>query len=423
MPGIGSLDNFYAKQHEDGEICREINRTTGIDFKEWVNREGQDLFSRWGKYPVTYVDREVPEPAPVLTLDALNHPILAWAEWESLRITGDHTRLERVYEPLVRYYRALQKYLRQGNGLYVTDWASMDNSPRNPFLERGGTAIDISSEMVMFGDQLAEFALLLGKKKEAAAFRMEATETAGLIREKMWDPQDEFFYDLTLNGGRAGIKTVAGYWTLLAGVATQEQADALAAELKNPRTFGRTHRIPTLAADQPGYDRYGGYWRGAVWAPTETMVIRGLERYGKDSLAREIALEHLQQIGAVFDETGTVWENYSADTTAPGRPAKPDFVGWTGIGPILYLIEFAIGIKADAVRNRIDWNVTTPLRVGIEKLRFGDKTVDLVCDAAGENGTRTLRVSSSKPFTLIVRWRGMEARLEVPGGEELIQQF
>ena len=32
VPGIGSLDNFYAKQYDDGEICREINRTTGRDY-------------------------------------------------------------------------------------------------------------------------------------------------------------------------------------------------------------------------------------------------------------------------------------------------------------------------------------------------------------------------------------------------------
>lgn len=32
VPGISSLDNFYARQHEDGEICREIRRDTGIDF-------------------------------------------------------------------------------------------------------------------------------------------------------------------------------------------------------------------------------------------------------------------------------------------------------------------------------------------------------------------------------------------------------
>ena len=42
-------------------------------------------------------------------------------------------------------------------------------------------------------------------------------------------------------------------------------AAALAAELRNPRTFGRHHPVPTLAADEKGYDPAGGYWRGAVW--------------------------------------------------------------------------------------------------------------------------------------------------------------
>jgi glycogen debranching enzyme len=52
-------------------------------------------------------------------------------------------------------------------------------------------------------------------------------------------------------------------------------------ELSNPQTFKRLHRVPTLAADQNGYDPAGGYWCGAVWAPTSTMVIRGLEQYGQ----------------------------------------------------------------------------------------------------------------------------------------------
>ena len=138
VPGIGTLDNFYAKQHADGEICREIVRATGQDFGPWVNSEHKGLFSRWGDTAVRQgLLRQVrraarsPQPPPCLTLDSLNHPLFAWAELESVRVTGDRSRLQLVYEPLVRYYRALQKYLRQGNGLYVTDWASMDNSPRN----------------------------------------------------------------------------------------------------------------------------------------------------------------------------------------------------------------------------------------------------------------------------------------------------
>ena len=50
-------------------------------------------------------------------------------------------------------------------------------------------------------------------------------------------------------------------------------------------------------------------------------------------------------MGEVFQMTGTVWENYAPDAPAPGRPAKPDFVGWSGIGPIMYLLGFAIGLQ------------------------------------------------------------------------------
>lgn len=423
VPGIGTLDNFYAKQHPDGEINREINRKTGIDFKEWVNADSLDLFSRWDSVSVEYRGRDIPQPPPLLTLDALNHPILAWAEWESLQITGDTARIARVYGPLVLYYRALQKYIRQGNGLYMTDWASMDNSPRNEYIKGGGTAVDISSEMVMFADQLADFADLLGFADEAAGFRDEASETARLIREKMWDPESAFFYDLTLSEDRIPVKTVAAYWTLLAGVATETQAEALAAELSNPETFGRPNRVPTLAANEEGYQRDGGYWRGAVWAPTETMVIRGLERYGRDDLARQIALEHLALLATVFRETGTVWENYSAETPSPGNPAKPDFVGWTGIGPILYLIEYAVGLKADALENEIVWKIDSPQRVGAERFWFDGITVDLVCGPVAEDGTRPLRVSSSGAFKLRVILGGREHVFDIPAGEEFATEI
>ena len=66
------------------------------------------------------------------------------------------------------------------------------------------------------------------------------------------------------------------------------------------------------------------------------MIIRGLERCGKQDLASEIALEHLARVAEVFQSTGTVWENYSPDAATPGEPAKPDLVGWTGIVPIVY---------------------------------------------------------------------------------------
>jgi hypothetical protein len=402
VPGIGSLDNFYAKQYEDGEICREINRATGRDFAPWVNQERKDLFSRWSQFSVSYVGREVPQPPPRLTLDALNHPIFAWAELESVRVTGDRSRLGLVYEPLVRYYRALQKYVRHGNGLYMTDWASMDNSPRNPYMAKGGAAVDTSSQMVLFGTQLADIAELLGKKDQAAAFRKQAAELARIINEKMWDPKRKFFFDLTVDGKQAPAKTIAAYWTLLAGVASPEQADALAAELCNPASFGRKHRVPTTPADQAGFDPAGGYWRGAVWAPTNTMVIRGLERYGKHDMAREIALEHLRIVGEVFRMTGTVWENYAPDAIKQGSPAKGDFVGWTGIVPILYFLEYGIGLKPDAPNNRLTWALLATKRCGCERFRFNGHTVTLLAEPQAASSKAEVTVESDGEFHLAV---------------------
>jgi hypothetical protein len=403
-PGIASLDNFYAKQHEDGEICREIVRATGKDFAPWTAQGRPILASASGGYTVTYVNRAAPQPPPCLTLDALNHPIMAWAELESVRVTGDRARLKIVYEPLVRYYRALQKYLRQGNGLYMTDWASMDNSPRNEFLAKGGTAVDTSSEMVLFAENLATIADLLHKKADADAFRREAADLARLVNRYMWNADRRFYFDLTWDGKQSPAKTIAAYWTLLAGVASTDQADALAAELRNPKSFGRRHRVPTTPADQAGFDPAGGYWRGAVWAPTDTMVVRGLERCGRRELARQIALEHLQRVGEVFKNTGTVWENYAPDTVKPGTPAKADFVGWTGIVPILYFLEYAIGLKPDALNNRLTWVLGTEKRCGCERYRFNGHTVTLLAEpTATEPGVMRLVVDSDGDFQLCVR--------------------
>jgi len=295
----------------------------------------------------------------VLTLDALNHPIFAWAELESYRITGDIERLKMVWEPLVLYYGALQKYIRQGNGLYMTDWASMDNSARNPGLAGGGTAIDASSEMVLFARNLAEIGREIGKAKQAEKFDKGADELAGTINAKMWDPEKRFYYDLNLNEDRIGVKTIAGFWTLLAGVASHEQAEALVAELENPRTFKTLHRVPTLAADEKSFSPTGDYWCGASWAPTNVMVVRGLERYGYTDLAREIALNHLDNVVEVFKQTGTIWENYAPQKVAPGQPAKREFVGWSGIAPIALLLEYKIGLRPDATNNTLAWRIAS----------------------------------------------------------------
>lgn len=412
VPGISSLDNFYAHQHSDGEICREISRATGADYAPWVNQEHKPLFSRWGwpesitsgvrghMMPVRYIGRSAPKDNPDLTLDGLNHPIAAWAELVSFEITGDRERLSKVWEPLVRYFLAVKTYLRQGNGLYMTDWASMDNSPRNFYLANGGTAIDTSSEMVLFARNLAEMAAILNKPEAAAAFGREADELVQRVNQQMWNSTRHFYFDLTVDG--KPILTIAAYWTLLVKVANPEQAKYLVSELQNSATFGRKNRVPSLAANQPGYDRNGGYWRGAVWSPTDEMVIAGLEQYGFRNLAASIARNHLEEVANTFQATGTIWENYSPDATQAGKPAKGDFVGWSGLAPITFLIRYGVGLEADARTNELTWRLPEGSRVGCRSFRFNGHIVSLLAEKRGAHSTR-ISVDTDGPFKLVIR--------------------
>jgi hypothetical protein len=428
VPGISSLDNFYCKQYEDGEIPREINRATGVCCTLWLNPQKKPLFSVGGwkgwetddrNVSVVYRGRTAPAAPPHVTLDSLNHPIFSWAEMEHSRITGDKDRIALVYEPLKHYRDALNTYIRQGNGLYITDWASMDNSPRTPYLDHGGCGVDISSQMVMFNRDLAAMAEMLGKKDEAAQFQKDADEIAALINKLMWDSEKNFYFDLTLEDKRAPVKTIAGFWPLVAGVASREQAEYLVAQLKNTQTFARLHRVPTVAADEPRYESTGGYWRGAVWAPTDTMVVRGLERTGYADLAREIAINHLTNMGLVFEKTGTVWENYAPDKAEPGlfdgRHVGRDFVGWSGIGPILYLLEYGIGLQPDAPKNELRWDLRSTKRIGCERYRFNGHVVDLL--ATPDDNKWRLHVLSDGDFTLKVGVNGREKSFAVKKGE------
>ncbi len=408
VPGISTLDNFYAKQYEDGEIGREIIRDTGVDY--WVNVEGQPI--------VKYIGKAIPAPNPKLLLDDFNHPIMAWAELESYRVTGNAERLTLVWEPLVHYYGALQKYIQQGNGLYATNWASMDNSPRNPYLEGGGTAVDTSAEMVLFARQMAEIAKILRKPQEARRYSRDAVTISKNINQLMWDKRRKFYFDLEPNGQQTPVKTVAAYWTLMAHVAPAGHAKDLANELKNPKTFGRRNTVPTLAADQSGYDPAGGYWQGSVWAPTTTMVIRGLEAYGYDELAREIAMQHLNLVADVYKKTGTIWENYSPDYAEPGEPAKSDFVGWSGIGPIMYLLEYGIGLKPNAQRNELVWELTSGGRRGCDRFRFNGHVISLVAESApGHSGKLRITVDSDGDFRLRTVVHGSRKMFSVTKGK------
>ncbi|WP_434690948.1 MGH1-like glycoside hydrolase domain-containing protein [Hungatella sp. SB206] len=444
VPGICSLDNFYCKQFDDGEIPREMVRDTGKDFLLWVNAFDSPLYSYFqnhygfrtlrelGKLP--YEDMYKPnmgriiEKKPYLTLDNLNHPLLAFAEWESYCHTRDAARLHMVFEPLYHYHEAMKYHLRHQNGLYVTDWASMDNSPRNKHL---GLAVDTSSEMAMFAGNLIDIMDVLVKRGYEVPDYDKRRE--GLVKDRMvliekinhymWNEQDGFYYDMTFGERQTRIKTIAGFFPLVSGVADEKQGKRLIEWLEDKETFNRVHRIPVVAADEEGYDPRGGYWRGSVWAPTNALVTCGLEKHGFHKLAKDIAINHLDVIAKVYEQTGTIWENYPPDEISSGDADNKDFVGWSGLAPILYLVQYAAGLSLDRneTETTVRWEISEHLVrggvLGCKQYWFAGKTADF--EAADAGGSLEVSIHTEDCFKLNLIYQGAQHSIMVQGDMKL----
>lgn len=382
LPVLPALDNFYRLQEPDGYIAREYRWENGAPL--WAKPSG----------------------------DSINPPLFAWAEWQLYRIHADRTRLSNVWPHLDGYFRYLQRVHRNHDGTYwITDMGSgMDNTPRY-----GAGWLDLTCQQALNARMLALIAQEIDNTLAVEWYTAQHRELAAVINSRMWDAETGWYWDVDTAGLAIMQQTIANFWPLLADVTSDAQTAQLVAHLRDPATFWRTHPFPTLAANHVSYRPHGEYWLGAVWAPTNYMVIKGLEHTGQHELAREATLRHLDAIERVYRTTDTVWENYRADEDAPGTPARPDFVGWTGCGPIALLIEQVIGVLVDAPQRRIQWTLREPGAHGLRNLPFGADTVDLVMDDAGK-----LSVHTTGELTLVIDGqRGSATFSLAPGAHTL----
>ncbi len=382
-----TLDNFYSHQHIDGFICREI--------EEWT---GKDHFTRH-------------DPS------ATGPDIMTWCEWEYYLNFGDKERLGEVFIPLMAYHRWMRENHTWRDGTYFsTGWGcGMDNIRRvEPCYSRmysHGHAVWVDACMQELNNCniLIEIARIVGREEFIPELCEERDLLKKAINEKLWDEETGFYYDLWRGDRKSMVKHIGAYWGLLAGCADEDRAEKLIAHLENENEFKTPNRVPALSGDMEEYHPDGGYWRGGVWPPTNYMVLKGLDKYGKFDLSHEIACDYLYSVIEVYKQTDTLFENYAPEFVNGGKPwkgepAKPNFVGWSGLGPISILFEYVFGIKSDAQNNKITWHVNLLERHGIEKYPFGTEgTLTLMCEAReSRNDIPKITVDTNVPVTVEV---------------------
>jgi len=380
-----TLDNFYSHQHKDGFICRELC--------EYAPGE---QFTRH-------------DPS------ATGPNILAWSEWEYYSQTGDTKRLEAVFDPILAYHLWLKEYHTWRDGTYwSTGWGcGMDNTPR---LQKGYHVafthghmvwVDTCIQQVLSAKMLVKIAEAIGRDQEepVSVLKEEIESLTAVINDKLWHEDDAYYYDLWKNGELNRVKSIGAYWSLITDIIPAERLGRFVAHLTNEKEFNRPFRIPSLSADHPEYREDGGYWRGGVWAPTNYMVLKGLDKYGYNDLAYDIAKNSLENVITVFKNDATLYEDYAPESAAKGNPSKSDFVGWTGLFPISILFEYVFGIRPFAMEERIVWDIRLLEEHGIRNYPLGKLTLDLICrERASLEEEPDVTVTCERPVKVEIRY-------------------
>jgi neutral trehalase len=103
-----------------------------------------------------------------------------------------------------------------------------------------------------------------------------------------WDEQDGFFYSRDfITHDLLADQTISSLLPLYSGVISPEQASRLVSCIKNYKTFGLNHPIPSVPLNNIDFDHIR-YWKGPTWINTNWLIIDGLKRYGYAELASEL---------------------------------------------------------------------------------------------------------------------------------------
>lgn len=337
-----------------------------------------------------------------------NPPLFAWAEYESFKFTGDRQRIRRnLVEKryLQRHYEFLENVrigerfahsfcldMLQKNEcgyLWSGTASGMDNTPRGNDIPANLYWMDILAQQALSALYISRLADCIGETAIATEYRERYDDKKTLLNRCYFDEVDGCYYDLhaaTVDVCR--VLTPASFWPLLAEVADESRAARQIAVLTDPEKLGGEFPIPSVARDTPYFQPDGCYWRGGVWMPTSYMVIKSLEKYGRFELAAELAERTIAGMLRVFEKYSphTIWEAYAPCGTAPatgrrGGLVRPNFCGWSALGPIALLIENVIGIhEVDSTAGIIRCHRRRQGKHGVRNLCFGDFCCDIIFD-------------------------------------------
>jgi alpha,alpha-trehalase len=265
---------------------------------------------------------------------------VAEAEYRTVWMGTAKPNARQIYRGLSRYYDI--NYL---NDLAETE-SGWDLSPRFSHRCLDYLPVDLNSLLYKYEMDFAAAAKLLGKNSATRKWQEAAAERQATMNKLMWGELRNFYYDYNyVKKRRSSVDSLAGYYAMWAGLASEKHAKQLVRAL--PR-FEHKGGLATTNGIQFGQLVPGSipmqwaYPNG--WAPLHYIVVKGLQRYGYEEEARRIALKWLKNNLNWFKAHGVFLEKYNAvqPSKPPAKGLYPSQIGfgWTNAVFERFCVEF-----------------------------------------------------------------------------------
>jgi alpha,alpha-trehalase len=144
----------------------------------------------------------------------------------------------------------------------------------------------------------------LGHDGDAQQWHARAEKRKPLINRYFWDESAGLFFDYDFTTGqRSSYRYATTFYPLWAGLATAEQATAVA---KNLSAFEKPGGLAMSTTDT------GAQWDLPYgWGNIEMLAVEGLRRYGFNADADRVSYEFLSMVAENFRRDGYIVEKYN----------------------------------------------------------------------------------------------------------------
>ncbi len=249
--------------------------------------------------------------------DESQPPLIAWSAWRLYERFSNKELIRDVYGPLSRMVDWwFDNRDRDGDGVVEYQHkleSGWDDSPR---FDRGRVAaVDLNAYLNREMRVLAMMAPAIAKDSEAPEWDRRADEHAKRVMARLFDPEDELFYDRLVEEDRLHkVLTPACFMPLWTGfrLPVDTVHRMVVKYILNPKHFFGSKPFPVVAYSDRHYDP-NKWWRGPVWPNiawimTEILRVQGFHRDYTEAVKR------LVEMMAKHDELN---ELYSSATGAP----------------------------------------------------------------------------------------------------------